>query len=81
MNKTKQALQWLAADPARTQQEAAQRYGIAQPGISAALKRAGRGRPSPQVARERAACAAVADALGATDAAVMIRARGESCGS
>ena len=80
MNKTQQALEWLLADPARTQQQAARMFCVKQPGISAALKRAGRGRPSGQAVAERAACAAVADALGATDAAVMIRARGKSCG-
>lgn len=73
MSRTKQAIQWMQAEYGRTQQQAARLYGIKQPAISAALRRAGGGR-SVQVERE--ACACLAEAMGAHTVAEMIRARG-----
>lgn len=75
-SRTARALAWLQADDTRTQHEAARLHGITQPALSAALARAGKGRPSPQVARERDACAVLAEVMGAPDVAALIRARG-----
>lgn len=68
MNRTQKAIDWLHADPTRTQQQAADLFGIRQSCISAGLTR----RRNDKVQEEREACAALAVLMDAPHVACAI---------
>lgn len=75
MNRTAQALQWLDSTPGATQAQAAARYGIKQPTISAALaarRKAGQCPSDQATMAERTRCATLARAMGAHGVALAI---------
>jgi len=75
LTKTAQALHWLDTTPGATQVQAAARYGIKQPTISAALatrRKAGQCPATQATLAERERCATLARAMGARGVALAI---------
>jgi hypothetical protein len=73
--RTAQAIQWLDTTPGATQVQAAARYGIKQPTISAAIaarRKAGQCPEQRATLAERERCATLARAMGAQGVALAI---------